>query len=673
MRLTLFVLTALAMAGAAGTAQEKGKDKGKPKEVEAGRDDSMFTEPEIDEVGGKKIEYWLEEITSKDPSRQETAMKAVMAFGPTKAQRAVPLIIAELKKHPKVTVDVSVRASGTLALGAIIPAVPKSVLKDKKALEVHKAHIRDAIKIVKDFCNPDKEFQVVVRKCAAQAMGRLAPEALNRLEANAKGELPDYGLSGILAVADDKAWEARLAGLNTLGGLVIALQEAKVPGGPPKSIMALYYKHIKNEPCVQVRMLSVQAVAQIKLDPKADLEKGTTLYKDQLNNLEWATKNDPEPSIRAMAHLARVTVRKTYEEDDLRPLVEMVKGYFEKGKKSPKHPEAAIRTIGAQSLTLIGKDAIGDKAARFKIGNDDNPIWTALIANFDHEDIGVVASSMGALARVYQSDALKPLFSRLHDFKSRPAVRIEAAKAIAFAGKTPQGVDTNLMYSITNDPDFNVVTASMTALGQLYEGQAVAHFAKLLKHADPSLRTEAANAIASLADRAREAAFAAKQGDEKSKTEAKKLQESLEGGLKGIPPDLTFGCKDADVGAATACMHALARVEEFGSLPTLTECLKHSDPRRRAEAARAIASIGPKAAAASQNLQAALNDPDAGVVSAVLYALASIKAYDATEKLDEIASDKKQPRSVQQAARDAKEVILNLKKLDDLKKDKQKK
>ena len=108
-------------------------------------------------------------------------------------------------------------------------------------------------------------------------------------------------------------------------------------------------------------------------------------------------------------------------------------------------------------------------------------------------------------------------------------------------------------------------------------------------------------------------------------------------------------------------------MDEIGAVPTLTNYLKHSDPRLRAEAARALSILGTKGTAASAPLQLALNDPDSGVVSAALYALASIKAYDATEKLDDIANDRKRPRSIQQAARDARDVILNLKKLDDLK------
>src|ERR1043166_2522872 len=168
MRLLVVVFTILVLVGAAGVAQEKGKDKDKgkkPAEVEAGKDDSMSSEEEVKEVGGKDIDYWLEEVKSKEPSRQETAMKAVMAFGPRKAQRAVPLIITELKKHKGTNiVDVSVRASGILALGVILPAVPKSIENDKVALKAHKEHIRETIKIVKDACYPDKEGQVVVRK-----------------------------------------------------------------------------------------------------------------------------------------------------------------------------------------------------------------------------------------------------------------------------------------------------------------------------------------------------------------------------------------------------------------------------------------------------------------------------------------------------------------------------
>src|ERR1043166_8473692 len=70
MRLLVVVFTILVLVGAAGVAQEKGKDKDKgkkPAEVEAGKDDSMSSEEEVKEVGGKDIDYWLEEIKTKKP------------------------------------------------------------------------------------------------------------------------------------------------------------------------------------------------------------------------------------------------------------------------------------------------------------------------------------------------------------------------------------------------------------------------------------------------------------------------------------------------------------------------------------------------------------------------------------------------------------------------------
>src|SRR5437764_2482075 len=118
-------------------------------------------------------------------------------------------------------------------------------------------------------------------------------------------------------------------------------------------------------------MLSVQAVAQFKFDAKKDLETGTTFRKAQLDNLDYAAKNDNEASIRAMAHLARVTVRGKVEEDDLMALLWMTKGFIEKGKKSIRYPEETIRILGAQAISMIGKDAISEKAAKIKIGKDD--------------------------------------------------------------------------------------------------------------------------------------------------------------------------------------------------------------------------------------------------------------------------------------------------------------
>src|SRR5262249_18727423 len=140
---------------------------------------------------GKKLDYWIKEISSKDPSKRENAMRAVVGFGPAKAQQAVPAILAELKKHTaKQPIDLSVRASAAAALGTIL-----------SAKDADPKHIKDAVTILRRLC---RDEQVVVRIRAVQSLARLGPEAASAI--------PD-----VIAVAQDQdTWDAREAGLKTL-------------------------------------------------------------------------------------------------------------------------------------------------------------------------------------------------------------------------------------------------------------------------------------------------------------------------------------------------------------------------------------------------------------------------------------------------------------------------
>src|SRR5204863_9125792 len=93
------------------------------KKKEDGKDKASGTT----EFMGKTYDQWRKELKSLDPSRRETAMKAVLMFDMSRASEAVPEIIADLARHPKkVTIDLGVRVNGTMALNTYFMHVAKS-------------------------------------------------------------------------------------------------------------------------------------------------------------------------------------------------------------------------------------------------------------------------------------------------------------------------------------------------------------------------------------------------------------------------------------------------------------------------------------------------------------------------------------------------------------------
>src|SRR6516225_7141660 len=98
--LLVFAAGAIWFVASAGQApgQKKDKDKEKPEQKTT-----------ITEIGGKTIEQWIKEIPSKDRSKGENAIRTVLMFGPDRAYDAVPVLMAELKKHPNVIIlDISI-------------------------------------------------------------------------------------------------------------------------------------------------------------------------------------------------------------------------------------------------------------------------------------------------------------------------------------------------------------------------------------------------------------------------------------------------------------------------------------------------------------------------------------------------------------------------------------
>ncbi len=360
MRLAFFALIAVGLVCAAGAGQEAKKKDDKAS-------DSM-KDATPSEVGGKTLDQWIKQISTKDPSKREQAMQMVLAFGAKRAQQAVPTIIAELKKHtPNTPIDLSVRVSGAEALGTILGSVKDP---DPKQL-------KDAVKVLQALC---KDGQVLVRTRAVQALRVLGPEA-------------HVALNEVMRVAHDPdTWQARQAGLQTL--TVLILME-KTP--PSSTVLAVYYKAL-NDNSMAVRIEAIRCVSQLTLAPDS------TAYATLLRNMELATK-DVEPSVQIWAHLGVMTVRHAIGTDHLTAIAKML-----------EHHDAAIRLQSAQALTLIGKEA--------------KPASGSLIAALRDPDPGVVLGCIVALARMEAANAVPALTKLSEDTKQEEIVKKAAKDAV---------------------------------------------------------------------------------------------------------------------------------------------------------------------------------------------------------------------------------------------------
>jgi HEAT repeat protein len=349
MRPVLFTLAATLFIGVAGIGQEA-----KKKEDKSPSKFGSMKEPDVTEVGGKNLDYWIKEISSKDPSKREAAMRTVLAFGPTKAQQAVPVILAELKKHSaKTPIDLSVRANGATALGTILGS----------AKEPDPKHIKEAVAILRRFC---RDEQWIVRTRAVQALKQLGPEALS-------------ALSDVIAVAQDPdTWDARQAGLDAL--TTICLADSKPPAS---ATLFVYYRALKDN-SMPVRIMAVRALAEFHYRKKLDQTTNTVV----LRNIDELLK-DPEPAVQIWAHLAEITIKEKVDTVHLMPVAKML-----------ENADPTIRVQGAQALAQIGPGA--------------KPASGNLIAALHDPDLSVVAASIIALVSLEASNAV-PALQKLAD------------------------------------------------------------------------------------------------------------------------------------------------------------------------------------------------------------------------------------------------------------------
>jgi HEAT repeat protein len=424
MRLALFTFCSLLFACALGVGQEA-KKKGEPAVDKAGSQTK-----DLADVAGKTLEQWVKELSSKDPSRRELAMRMIVQFSPRQAQKAVPALIAELEKHKKTPIDLSVRINGSIALGTILSSVEKPDLDD----------IKKAVAIFKGFC---KDEQIIVRTRAVQALAQLAPFS--------RPALPE-----VMQVArDTHTWEARRAGLEAL--TVMMVRDDKLLDG---KVLALYYTALDDN-SMQVRTTAIQGLAQFAHKPFELSE----VDKDRLvKNLTRVITKDPEPSLHIWAHLAVMTYKHKLEAEHM-VAIALYLG----------NPDPAVRVQAAQSLGMIGLQMEAARALYLK-DNKKHPLpfnkemkplaikHLVKALGDPNQDPTVLATVMTALAQVDTAVAVEKIPAMLGHRDAN--VRASAASTLANIGPDARVAESQLAATL-DDPEDAVIVSCINALVQL--------------------------------------------------------------------------------------------------------------------------------------------------------------------------------------------------------------
>jgi HEAT repeat protein len=303
MRIVMLVLCAppLLMAlGETAIAQKKGEPK-------------PDLSPGIQQIAGKTLDQWVAEFrTTKDPSRVENAIRTILLFGAEPAQRALPHLLAILRKHtPNNPIDSSVRVNATIALGVILNPNVKDPPEQK--------YIHDAVTLLTRLL---RDPERIIRYRAAEALGFIGPDA--------KAAIPDL----IYNTRDPLTFETRQAAAFALG--FVAQDEKK---GPSVDVLAALYRCLKDSAMV-VRKTAVQSIA--RLGPPNDQTQRLGLEKE----LEPVALRDPEPIVQIWAHLAVMRLNKKLDDWRAAAIGKMLTS-----------TDVLVRIQAAQALSGIGQEA----------------------------------------------------------------------------------------------------------------------------------------------------------------------------------------------------------------------------------------------------------------------------------------------------------------------------
>jgi HEAT repeat protein len=422
-------------------------------------------------VAGRTLSEWIEVISKRDRSETEIAIKNILIYPSDLAAAAVPVIIAELKKHTVANpIDMSVRLNGAIALGHVLSTAKPASLKDPK--DPKRDLVNEGVEQLQKML-ADK--QVMVRFRAAQALGLM-------------GIMAKKAIPALCTLAgDNETWETRYQAVLALGP--VSWHEKDPP--PPQVIKTLFIAtSYKSEPAARVRLAA--------LDTLANLHVGTFDKEDKQKyraRLEDVCSEDVNALVRLRAHLMIwpfltddsnkpiAAARKKHHDalerflanTDLEVRLALISGLAALAPEKEKKGEPQKQLVNIIYKAMDDKEAVVRMEAllalaHLKMGDFDRLNYMAILDQAAKRD---TAAPVQLNAYSWIFPLLKPgekqaygkaLGGMLKNVD--PAVKVETCKVIAHIGEDAAATLPDLIKGL-NDKDQEVVHWCIFALGHL--------------------------------------------------------------------------------------------------------------------------------------------------------------------------------------------------------------
>lgn len=464
MRFWLLSTVVVLFAVAAGNSQES-------KSKETGKETGKETKPdgkEPAEFMGRSYDQWRKDLKSTDPSKRETAMKAVLMFGLPKAAEAVPDIIADLARQKKFPVDLSVRVNGTMALNTYFlhatnaKKTPEAkVIKD--ALVVYRIGLKDPQVIMKVrslqglvYLGPTArealdDVIALTRDTSTWEVRKEAIPVMVMLAPNEKGTADPKAIIALRKASDVKDESSHLVRVVAVTGLGILGKESVLPE----------LRKAMEDPSKEVRLAAVQALVHAKEKALPDLRKAIA---------------DQPKEIRLLAVQGLGAAGKEKALFDLRKILD--------------DPEKEMRLTALNTISAL-KEGMSDqdKTATIKkvsgmLAVERDPIVT-IWGNM------TIMNIHGKCDKIH----IEPVVKRLSD-KEAP-VRAQAFQALSACGVEARPFAAKTLLDLVEDKDLDTAVTAIDTLVMIRAYEAIPRLQMLTKDAKshPDLKDAAESAL----------------------------------------------------------------------------------------------------------------------------------------------------------------------------------
>jgi HEAT repeat protein len=390
------------------------------------------------EVAGKTLDAWIEDLKDSDPSVKELALRAISNYGSAGKRASAAIVGLNLLSHG----DISVRVNSCITLG-VIGIEDKSLNNGVAGL-------------VKALSDP----QGIVRFQAAMALGRLGSSVRNALGYSAAvNHLSQY------TIRDNNSWEIRKAGAFALGPLG-AGTKADQPDNRAVTALLNAIGPV-GDACSQVRLEALFSLSMIV--PTMPISEGPRLRP----NIEFRALKDKDKLVNIYARLLLMQIDPSYLNDDnLKAIAKLL-----------EYPDLQVRLHVVRVLHMLGERA-----------QSTIPLLIAAIRDKETPVANGAAAALVGMKDAVTDAHLQEIAKMLKAEETH--VRVHACQALTAFGEKAR-LRINDLIAVLNDKEPAVLVAACMALSELgeYGKPAVPALEQVARHMDDTVKEAALLAI----------------------------------------------------------------------------------------------------------------------------------------------------------------------------------